>query len=178
MRRSLLLAPLLYALLAPPVQAAAVGFSLPQGLLLNADGQLAAGGSVSVLSTNANVSNVRVGIGLDYAYARQLANAGEYAFFDLTLGAGLPFAVGPQAYLMPAVDGHAIYFVTSPEGGLLPALGIAPRLTVGFHPAPNVSVEVSLSHAFFQTSTPGKPATRERIPFGLSGLKVGGTYAF
>lgn len=173
MARPLIVAALLWGLAAPVVQAAAVGFSLPQGLWLNVDGVHALGGSVSVLSTNATVSNVRVGLGLDYAYARQLGAGGQYAFFDVAAGAGLPFAIGPQAYLMPAVDAHALYFVTSPEGLASPAFGVAPRLTAGFHPAPGISVELSLSHAFVSAAVPGRS-----VSLGMSALEVGGTYAF
>lgn len=160
---------------ASPAEAAAVGVSLPKFRALIIDeGTTTAtsfGGSVQVVGTGLSINRVAVNVGLDYAYTRDFAQAANYSFFDLQLGAGLPLGITPQFYLTPAVDLHSLFFVASPQGLGSPAFGVAPRLTVGFQPSKAIRVELSGSQTFLPTLTNARSG-------GMTIVELGGSYSF
>lgn len=160
-------------LAASPAHAAGVGFSLPKFRALTVGDATSLGGSVQVVGTSLNMNRVAVSLGLDYAYTRDFSQGANYAFFDFNLGAGLPLGITPQFYLTPAVDGHLLAFVASPEGLGGPAFGVAPRLTGGFQPSKAIRVELSLSHAFLPMLG-GRPVRSG----GMTIVELGGSYSF
>jgi hypothetical protein len=161
-----LLAAALVCAVATPAQAAGLGFSLPKARLLTLDGATSWGGSVQVLAGGVSIGLTRVDLALDYGYTRDFGAGTNYAFFDGMAGVGVPLGLGPQFVLTPALYAHVLPFVASPTPVTSPLFGVGPRLTGGFKPATNISVELGLGYDFI---------------FGRGGmatLDLGGTYAF
>lgn len=161
--RALAVALALVGATALPAQAAGLGFSLPKARMLGLDGATSWGGSVQVVAGAFSIGMTRVDLALDYGYTRDFAAAQNYAFFDGMVGVGVPLGLGPQFVLTPAVYAHVLPFVTPITSTLF---GMGPRLTGGFKPAANVSVELGLGYDFIFSRG------------GMATLDVGGTYSF
>jgi len=178
MKRALALAPLIAALSAPPAHAAAVGATLPKARMLrlatsDGAGGTSWGGSVQVVGGAFTLGMTTVSLGLDYAYTRDFAAGANYAFFDGVLGVGVPFALTPSLYLTPAADLHGLAFVASPLGIDAPGLGYAPRLTLGWRPASNVSVELAGSYVVLSGLSRGGAPTASG---GMAVVELGGVF--
>jgi hypothetical protein len=164
--RALAVALALVGATALPAQAAGLGFSLPKARMLTLDGATSWGGSVQVVAGAFSIGMTRVDLALDYGYTRDFAAATNYAFFDGMAGVGVPLGLGPQFVLTPALYAHVLPFVASPTPVTSPLFGMGPRLTGGFKPAANVSVELGLGYDFMFSRG------------GMATLDVGGTYSF
>ncbi|HEY9724624.1 MAG TPA: hypothetical protein V6D47_21660 [Oscillatoriaceae cyanobacterium] len=174
LRRLLVPASLLPLVLQAPAQAAGVGYALPSFRVLTVGQALSLGASVQVIGTTFQISDVAAQAGLDYAYTRDFSASTNYAFFDLTVGAGVPLGFTPQFYVTPALDLHSLFFVSSPENLNTPAFGIAPRLSFGFRPARALAIELGLSQAFLlNLASKSQPHSG-----GLTTVQLSGTYSF
>jgi hypothetical protein len=172
------LVPILFALCAPPAHAASVGATLPKARMLrlatsDGSGGTSWGCSVQVVGGAFTLGLTTITLGLDYAYTRDFAAGANYAFFDGVLGVGVPFALTPSLYLTPAADVHALAFVASPLGVDAPGFGYAPRLTLGWRPASNVSVELAGSYVVLPGLSRGGAAAAVG---GMTVVELGGVF--
>lgn len=179
MFKRLIAAVLAFAVLTPaPALAAGVGFSLPKFRYLTLNDATGAsnsvGGSVQVVGSNFSIGAAALGVGLDYAYTRDFGAGANYSFFDLDLGIGVPFSVTNAIYVQPAIDGHLLMWVASPESLQSPSFGVAPRLTVGYKPRTNISVELGVS----QMLMVGLNSARGPRQGGMTIVELGGSYSF
>ena len=160
---------------AAPASAAGVGLSLPKfrSLSVGADAT-SFGGSVQVVGTSFSIGLASFDLGLDYAFTRNFAAAANYSFFDLGLGVGVPLGITPQVYVKPALDGHALLFVASPENLGTPTVGVGPSLTVGYKPNATMAVELGAGYALL----PGLSAAGRPAAGGLFTVELGGTVRF
>lgn len=167
MRRRALaaIAALLTMLLPTPAAAAGVGFSLPKFRALTLDGATSWGASVQVVGGAFSLGPTRLDLDFDYAYTRDFAAGANYSFFDAAAGLGYPMGFTPQLYVVPAVDVHALAFVAAPQNPDGPMFGVAPRLTVGYRPSRQISMELGASRLFFGRG-------------GLTTVELEGTYSF
>ena len=176
--RPLVAALLLLAQPAAPAAAAGVGFSLPKFRALSVGSGAASsnsfGGSVSVVGTSFSAGPVKVDLDLDYAYTRNFSSGGNYSFFDIGVGAGVPLGFTKQFYLQPMLDTHTLFFVASPESLATPAFGVGPRLVAGFRPQSNIAIEAGAGFAWLLNLKAGTAATSG----GLTTVDIGGTYSF
>lgn len=167
-------------LLPAPAWATSVGVDLPRYrhlALRDTSGTLRALGwgglGVSVLETGWNLGPARLELGLEYTFIRDLHIATNYSFFDARVGLGLPLALTPQFYLVPALEGHSLMTVASPEGLDPVVFGYAPKLSVGYRFTPAATLEVGYALTLV-------PAWRASSPLSgtLGSLSIAGSYAF
>jgi hypothetical protein len=165
--------------LAPaPALAAGVGFSLPKFRYMtvtDATGTAGSvGGSVQVVGGNFSIGPAALTTGLDYGFTRNFGAGANYSFFDVDLGLGVPLAVTDAVYEQPAIDGHMLLWVASPESLTSPSFGVAPRLTFGYKPRTNISVELGVS----QMLLVGLNSAKGPRQGGMSIVELSGTYSF